>query len=122
MLSHIHAGACKQGEQHDEEHGAHCFSSFEEATQEMLRQIGRIAHDAEMGCDRDGCGCCSWCSVARALYRFFGQPLRQISEVELGMNGHSEWPLKTPREIVEVWAEVIDEKYETCALRSSAVV
>jgi hypothetical protein len=122
MADHFHAGACKLGENHDQGHGAHCFNSVEEATQDMLRKVGMIAHETEAGCDRNNCGICSWCSAARALYRFFGKPFRKITQVEIQMNGHSEWDLQTPCEVIEVWAEQIDDRYETCPLRSAAVV
>jgi hypothetical protein len=88
----------------------------------MLKRVGLVAHETGMGCDRDSCGYCSWCSAARALYRFFGRPFRKITEVEITMNGHSEWTLTTPCETIEVWAESVDDNYETCPLRSVAVV
>ena len=118
---HFHAGACRLGQEHDQAHGAHCFGSVEDATQDMLRQVGQIAHETEIGCDRNNCGFCSWCSSARALYRFFGKPFRKITEVEVTMNRHSEWELTTPCETIQVWVEVAEGSHETCALRSSVV-
>lgn len=120
-MPHFHAGACKQGQEHDQAHGARCFNTMDEATRDMLQQVGRVAHDTEMGCDRDGCGCCNWCLAARALYRFFGKPFRNISAAEVLMNGHTEWDLTTPCEVVEIWMEQVNHGYETCSLRQRVV-